>query len=60
MSTYLPTYLLQARAVWRALAERPYLPAPLHTYELSAEASQSGGGEIRLRATETITTVNPT
>ena len=44
----------------RALAERPYLPPPLHTYELSTEASQSGGGEIRLRATETITTVNPT
>ena len=60
LPTCLPTYLPQARAVWRALAERPYLPPPLHTYVLSTEASQSGGGEIRLRATETITTVNPT
>jgi|NorSeaMetagenome_1021524.scaffolds.fasta_scaffold335102_1 hypothetical protein len=58
--TYLPSYLLQARAVWRALAERPYLPPPLHTYELSTEASQSGGGEIRLKAAETIATVSPT
>ena len=45
---------MQARAAWRALAERPYLPPPLHTYELTTDASQSGGGEIRLRATETI------
>ena len=45
---------MQARAAWRALAERPYLPPPLHTYELTTDAWQSGGGEIRLRATETI------
>ena len=55
--TYVPpTYLQQARALWHALAERAYLPPPLHTYELSTEASQSGGGKIRLRATETVTT----
>ena len=45
----------QARALWRALADRPYVPSPLHTYELSTEASPSGGGEIRLKATDPIT-----
>lgn len=40
-----------AHALWRALADRPYAPPTIHTYELRTSAVPSGGGAISLRET---------
>ena len=40
-----------ARTLWRALSDSPYVPSPLHTYELHTAASSTGGGELQLYPT---------